>query len=175
MRKLTILTGLVLTSLTWGQSTSFQALADKYSGIEGYTYIYITEYMFQLAGAISDNEDPEVKEMLKNLKSLIVISASDELSANEKKRFSDEVSAAMPQKDYKILMKVKDGDENVEMLAKETSGIINELIISVKSSNEDLVLVLTGNIDLKAISKLSKTMDIEGLEQLEKVNETTID
>ncbi len=175
MRKLTILAGLVLTSLAWGQSTSFQALADKYSGVEGYTYIYITEYMFQLAGAVSDNEDPEVKEMLKNLKSLIVIAASDKLNASEKKHFADEVSAAMPQKDYKILMKVKDAGENVDILAREVSGIIKELIISVKSPDEDLVLVLTGNIDLKAISKLSKTMDIEGLEQLEKVNETSID
>lgn len=175
MKKLFILTGLfALTISICGQSPSFQSLADKYAGEEGYTYVYITEYMFELAGAFAENEDPEVKEMMHNLKSLIVISASGEVNAKRNIRFADEVSAAMPDNEYKVLLKVKDGEEDVGILANESAGIIKELIITVKSPDEDLLLVLTGNIDLKAISKLTKTMDIEGLDQLKHVEEAKV-
>lgn len=173
MKKIAVLTGLIaLTINLWSQQSTVKALVEKYQGQEGYTYVYITEYMFQLAGTFVAEEDPETKDLLNNLKSLIVISASAEVNAKRSVRFADEINNTIPKSTYKVLMKVKEDDEDVDILANETEGVIHELILTVKSPDEDLLLILTGNIDLKSITKLSHTMNIEGLNNLEHLNES---
>ena len=172
MKKLIVLLGFALTTLVQAQDTPLNSLIDKYAGQDGYTYIYITEYMFQLAGGIVDESDPEATELIKNLKNLVMISASAETNAKRSVRFADEIKNALQKKNYKVLLKVKDGEEDVDILANEQNGIIDELILTVKSSDEDLLLILSGKIDLKSIAKLSKTINVNGMEQLSKVKET---
>lgn len=174
MKTISIVIGILLTSILNAQSTALSELVDKYAGQEGYTYVYVTEYMFQLAAAFAEDEEPEAKELLNSLDKLVVLSVDGETNKARPQRFSDEVQKAMPTDDYKILLKVKDGGEDVDIIAYEQADTIRELIITVKSDSEDLLLILTGNIDLKSIARLSKTMDIDGLEHLDNVDETTI-
>lgn len=172
MKKLSLLiTGLALTIITQAQVTPLTALVDKYAGQEGYTYVYITDYMFQLAASMAEEEDPQSKELIKNLKTLVVLTANAETNKTRSVRFSEEVKTALPKGNYKVLLKVVDGNENIDILANEQNGIIDELILTIKSPEEDVLLILTGKIDLKSLAKLSHSMNIEGLEHLEKVNE----
>jgi hypothetical protein len=172
MKKLAVLLGLALTIITQAQTTPLTAVIDKYAGMEGYTYVYITEYMFQLAATIAEEDDPEAKELMNNLKTLVVLTANAETNANRTVRFADEVKNALPKGNYKVLLKVVDGTENVDILANEQNGIINELILTVKSPDEDLLLILTGQINLKSIAKLSHSMNIDEMKHLEKINES---
>lgn len=174
MRTLSVVIGLMLTTLLSAQSTALSKLVDKYAGQDGYTYVYITEYMFQLAAAFAEEEEPEAKELLNSLDKLVVLSVDGATNESRSQRFADEVAAAMPKDNYKVLMKVKDGGDDVDIIAFEQADTIRELIITVKSEDEDLLLILTGNIDLKSVAKLSSTMKIEGLEHLENVDENSI-
>lgn len=174
MKTISIAIGLLLTTFLGAQTTPLSKLVDKYAGKDGYTYVYVTEYMFQLAAAFAEEEEPEAKELMNSLDKLVVISADKETNATRSQRFADEVQAAMPKADYKVLLKVKDGGDDVDIIAYEQADTIRELIITVKSEDEDLLLILTGNIDLKSIAKLSNTMDIDGLEHLKDVDETTL-
>jgi hypothetical protein len=40
----------------------------------------------------------------------------------------------------------------------------------IGGGSDNVLICITGNIDLKSISKLSKAMDIEGMENIDKVD-----
>ena len=76
------------------------------------------------------------------------------------------------------LMRVKDGGSNVIIYVKEgkSEDFVKELFMFVKdggenSDKESVIISLTGDIDLKQISKLTEKMDLPGGEHLEKANE----
>lgn len=173
MRLVVILAGLALTTLSLGQTNSLKDLAEKYSGQEGYTYVYVTEFMFELASSVMKNDDPEASEMIKNIDNLLVITASQEVNSARNVRFADEINSTIDKNSYKVLLKVREADEDVDILAKEANGIIEELVITVKSLDEDVLVILDGRIDLDAVAKLSETSSIKvnGIEYLAKLEE----
>jgi hypothetical protein len=81
-----------------------------------------------------------------------------------------EALSKVPQNEYSELLTVRDGDENVRIWVKDSGDIINELLLLVGSPDEFVLLSLTGKIDLNQISELSKTLDIDGVEHLDKIN-----
>jgi len=68
-------------------------------------------------------------------------------------------------------MIVKDGKQEVIFKVREDGKKITEFVMVVKDASEPVLMFLLGDIDLKQISKMSKTMDIKGFEHLEKVEE----
>jgi hypothetical protein len=69
-------------------------------------------------------------------------------------------------------MTVNEGRENFRFLTRQdASGKIQEMVMLMKGKHEVMVLSLTGIIDLSGISKLSKGMNIHGMENLEKMKE----
>ena len=68
---------------------------------------------------------------------------------------------------------MKEKNSNVVFLAREENGVIVELLlIAGGSSADDNVLIsIQGVIDLENISKLSKGLNIGGMESLEKIDE----
>ncbi|MEO6760609.1 MAG: DUF4252 domain-containing protein, partial [Saprospiraceae bacterium] len=67
------------------------------------------------------------------------------------------------------LLTVRDGQQNVRIWIKDTGNVIEELLLLVGSPNEFTLLSFTGKIDLDKISTLSKTLDINGADQLDKI------
>jgi len=55
------------------------------------------------------------------------------------------------------------------MLVLEKASVITGFLM-IGGGNENVLICITGNIDLKSISKLSKAMDIDGMEELDKIN-----
>ena len=72
---------------------------------------------------------------------------------------------------YKELMVVKEKDQDVKFLINEKDGKIIELLLIAGGKDENALISIQGNIDLKNISKLSKSMKIEGLEHLNDIDE----
>ena len=79
----------------------------------------------------------------------------------------------LPREKYNELMVVKDKDSDVVFLSREEKGVIVELLLIAGGADEsDNVLIsIQGEIDLETISKLSKTLNIEGMESLEEIDE----
>ena len=67
-------------------------------------------------------------------------------------------------------MTVKDKDNDMKFLIKEEAGVITELLMVIHGETEFFLLSLIGDIDLKQISKLSKSMAIDGFEHLNKID-----
>ena len=168
MKKLLLnLLVIVLPLALHAQRTPVDELFDKYSGKEGFTSVYITSYMFSMFSDL-ETDDPEFDELMKNLKGIKIL-ATDE-SYNGNANFYKEIIGKLPLSQYKELMVIKEKDQDVKFLINEKNGKIVELLLIAGGKDENALISIQGNIDLKNISKLSKSMQIEGLKHLEEID-----
>ena len=83
-----------------------------------------------------------------------------------------EAMGLIPSKEYEELMSVRDEDKDMKFFVKETSpGKIGELLMVMGGNDEFLVLTLFGEIDLKQVGRMGSKMDIDGLKNLQKLDE----
>ncbi len=169
MRRIFIIFLIVsLPVLAIAQNTPVDELFDKYSGQEGITSVYITSYMFSLFTDL-ETDDPDFDELIKNLKGIKILTTDD--SYPGKVDFYKEIIDKLPMSEYNELMVIREKDQTVKFLLNEEDGKIIELLIIAGGTDENAIISIQGNIDLKNISKLSKSMNISGLEHLEEIDE----
>ena len=158
---------LLLTTTLFAQRTPVDDLFDKYSGKEGFTSVYITSYMFSMFSDL-ETDDPEFDALVKNLKAIKILATDETYNGNA--NFYKEIVDKLPMSEYKELMVVKEKDQDVKFLINEKNGRIIELLLIAGGKDENALISIQGNIDLKNISKLAKTMQIDGLEHLEEID-----
>jgi hypothetical protein len=154
-----------------GQSPA-DVLFDKYSGKDGFTSVYITQHMFSLFADIETEEDEAgFIELAKTLNCIKIISMDeDSTGLNRNVNFYDEIMKDFPSKKYEELMIVKKDDQDIRFLIRKEKEIINELLMIIGGEGDNALISIQGNINLKTISKLSKTMNIQGIENLEEID-----
>ena len=162
-----------LTSFGLNAQSPADELFDKYSGMDGFTSVYITQHMFSLFADIeTDGDEDEFIELVKNLKCIKIISVDDESKElNSEVNFYDEIMNDMPEANYEELMIVKKKGQDVKFLVRKEDKNIKELLMIVGGVDDNTLISIQGDIDLKTISKLSKTMKIKGMENLEDIEE----
>ena len=172
---LAALTMLLLMSsqLMNAQNSSALALFDKYGGKDGYTTVSISKELFGMF-ADMDTEDPEmqdVKAMMEQLDGIkILMYETDYAASTELAGFKTEVSKLQVD-GYTELMVVKQTGEEVKFLSKKKGEKIGELLLVISGEKEAGFISITGTIDMATIGKLSKAMNFEGMDKLEKLNE----
>ncbi len=154
----------------------FDKLYEKYATQEGYTSVNISKELFQMFTNMGDQKDTSAQNMKKvmdQLNGLKVLSCKpDSLKPGKANAFFNEASAIFDNPSYKELMTVNDEGNNIRFLTKtDAKGKITEMVMLVKGKDEIVVLDMTGLIDLSTISRLSKSMNIHGMENLQKVKE----
>lgn len=160
---------IVLSSFTgYAQNTAIDKLFDKYSGKDGFTTVFISQYMFDMFKDVQTN-DKEFDDLVKNLKSIRILTV-DKSSPNAPKNinFFTEIAKNIPMKEYKELMVIKQKDQDIKFLVKEEKGKIAELLL-ISGGKDNVFICIQGLIDMKSIAKLSKSMNIEGMKPLENV------
>ena len=172
MKKYTILLASILWMSVIGMAQA-QSQFDKFEDIEGVTSVIVNQKAFSLMSKIGSESDEEYLSLIQNIKSLKVF-ATDSLEVA--KQMEAEVKKYLAKADLEELMRVKDGGSNIAIYVKEGSSedFVEELFMFVKDSEstdkESVIISLTGNIDLKQISKLTEKMDLPGGEHLDKAN-----
>jgi Domain of unknown function (DUF4252) len=112
-------------------------------------------------------EDKEILDAISKIKGLRVLAKND---ARNSRELYKEALSIVP-KDYEELMFVRDKDEDMKFLIKETSpGKISELLMIAAGNDDFKMLSLYGDIDLKKIGKIGSKMNIDGLEKLHKMD-----
>lgn len=163
-----------------------QDIFTKYSENPEVTYVSIKPKMFQMLAKMDINsEDPEAQEYLKMVNSItsfkVITTGSKTISTDVSKWVQSRKSA------LEELMVVKDNGVNMTFYVKQgkdedhvseflmfvdgLSGVTKDLDVNMngeKREFETVVVSLTGDIDLNQISKLTKKMNIQGSEHLEK-------
>ena len=65
-------------------------------------------------------------------------------------------------------MTIKDVDSQVRFLTLEKDGVIKELIMVSCGKEESSMIWMTGIIDMKTVAKIAGSMNVGGMENLEK-------
>ena len=169
-----------MTSMTFAQSPT-DNLFEKYGAKDGFTTVHVTKELFSLFAEVAqESTDPETKEMqevingLEYIRVLMYDSKTEVDGATGDPAVLQEFKNQLNQvqlKNFTELMTVKESGETVIFMIRKDGKIIKELLLLINQKDEAGFISITGNIDLKSIATLSKSMNIKGMENLEKIQE----
>jgi len=168
-RTILIMTLSFFALMVKAQNDAISKFFNKYEDDEDFTHVTVTARMFGLFANLDaeEQEDKDLLDAISKVKGLKILAKDDTSDGRE---LYKEAFKLIPSKDYDELMSIRDKDNDMKFLIKEKDGIINELLMVVGGDNQFLILSLVGDIDLKQISRLSKSMDIEGFEKLKNLD-----
>ncbi|MGK0387282.1 MAG: hypothetical protein ACI94Y_000006 [Maribacter sp.] len=157
---------MIFTVMSFAQDDAISKYFEKYMDDEDFSVVYISGKMFSMFADVDDDDD-EAKEAMKGIKGLRILSTEKKGNA-----LYNEAIKKFNVSEYEELMKIRDGKENVNFYIKEEGDVVKELLLIVGGEAADFVMLsFVGEINLKQISELSDSMDIDGLEHLDKVND----
>jgi hypothetical protein len=187
MKRIIVSLAVMLISVT-GFS---QSVFDKFEDLEEVTSVILNQKMFKMLATMGmDTNDPEMKEymdMANNITGFKVFTTGDEkISAD----MNATVTKYLKSSELEELMRIKDGDQTVKFYVKEgkDENHVKELLMFIsglkemtkgqnieingeKREFETVIMTLTGDIDLRQISKITNQMDIPGGDQLKKAGD----
>jgi hypothetical protein len=165
---------LAIAPIMVNAQTDIDKLYEKYAGKDGITSINISPEMFSFLGAIdmSDSSDDakDVQEAIDQLSGLKMLVFENDQKKNIES-FYDEIKKSIPMEGYSELMSVNDNESDVKFLAKKSGkNRVLELLMLVKSDDEVVVMSMTGNMDMNTISDIGKSLNMKGMENLDKID-----
>ncbi len=150
------------------QNTAVDKLFEKYGETEGFTTVIIKGKLFDMISCLEEeDEEDEAIQLMSKLTSVRIL-AMDECEKPEGINFFDEVMELLDESDYEELLVVKEKDQDVKFLIKEKDGIISELLLVVGGEDNALISIV-GEIDLKQAYKISKSIHGDHFEHFEKL------
>jgi hypothetical protein len=166
MRKTIALVVLLLfAGMLFAQKSPVDKLFDRYAGKDGYTSIFISEYMFTLFANLNE-ADKEFQDVVKGLSGIKILATEKQ---NPDVDFHKEIMKELPTNEYKELMVIREKEQNLTFLIKDIKGKVVELLLIVGGSENVLISIQGSDINLQNISKLSKSMNIDALGPLENI------
>jgi len=187
MKKVIIILAIVLAPMmSFGQS-----VFDKYEDMEDVASVIINSKMFEMLATIDmDLDDPEAQEyfnMVKNIDGVKIFTTGNERISS---KMQGDVNSYLKKSNLEELMRIKDGEQNVKFYVREgkDANHVKELLMFItglkdamkdndvsingkKREFESVVLSITGDIDLRQVSKITDKMNIKGGKHLEKVGD----
>lgn len=151
----------------FAQNKAMEQLLEKYSAQDGFTSVVITKNMFQLFANV---DNPKNDDFLKTVKNLDFIKIYSMKGEQEGATFYQGVQSAIPDKDYKELMTISEKESKVRFLTLEKNGVIRELLMISNGKEESSLIWIAGIIDMKTVARIAQGMQINGMENLEKVD-----
>ncbi len=157
-----------------------QSLFDKYEDIDQVNSVIVTDEMFKLLKEI-EPESAEAREeisVLGDLTGLKVFSTDDTKVATQ---MVHDAQSYINQRKMSELMRINDQDANVKfyIVKGNQPHIAKELIMVLKSKKptdkQTVIMLVTGKVDLKKLSKLNKKVKIINGKYLEEVEKNQKD
>jgi hypothetical protein len=151
-----------------------QSIFDKFDGQDDVTSIVVNKKMFELMSKVkvdaSDRETQQYMNLIKKLDNLKVFTTSSSKVVSEMKSAADKYVKTAGLEE---LIRVNDSGNNINILVKSgaNDAEINELLMFIESgnsTNQTVLMSLTGSFDLDEISILTDKMRIPGGEELKK-------
>jgi hypothetical protein len=151
------------------QSNPIDEMFNKYSEKEGFTVVTISGKMFSMFANL-DEEKNDADNVITKLKSIRILSVEDTL-LNVNLNFYTELSKKLDLSVYEDLMLVKEGKDITRFLIRQNGNIISELLIVIGGPSGNSLISIKGDLNLKNISELSKSVGIEELKSLDKIDD----
>lgn len=163
---------LIVSNLSFGQGNF-----DSFENERDVTSVVVTKNMFKLLSKMDLNSsDPEAKEylnMVNNLDNIKVFTTENPVvSKRMNSAVSDYVTAS---KNLGELMRINDDGKNIRFYSKAgpNENFVSELLMHLEGMVDGkpttVIMSITGNIDLRKISQLTKDLKVPGSEELGKL------
>ena len=179
---------LILSLLMAPLVMTAQSIFEKYEEMENVTSVVVNQKMFKMLANIdiqtNDSDSDDFINQVKMLNNLTVFTTDDTGVSNSMKK---DVEKYIKNSKLEELMRIKDGDQTVNFFVSEgkDDNHVKELLMFVnglgditKEENisingkqrviETVLLSLTGDIDLRQVSKLTTQLNVPGGDQLKK-------
>ncbi|MGB3591068.1 MAG: DUF4252 domain-containing protein [Nonlabens sp.] len=177
MKKL-LYTAVFLATIGMGTAQNLNSLAS----LDNMSETVVTDEMFKLIAMIDvDSEDPEFREMktiVDNLKELRIYMTDNPASGKKMKTIVD---SYISKNNLVKLMHVKEddqmftfhmrkgsSDQKVRDLVMFIDGGISDKVKGTPLDSESIFLIISGDIDMNQISKITKQLNTPGQKQIEK-------
>lgn len=174
MKKVSILIALIIAPWLASAQNAF----DSFENEKDVTSVVVTKNMFKLLSKMDlDSSDPEAKEylaMVDNLDDIKVFTTDNQEVASRMDAAVAKYVASS--KGLGELMRVKDDGKNIKFYSKEgiNENFVSELLMhmngDVDGKKTTVIMSITGNIDLKQISKLTQELNVPGSEELKNID-----
>lgn len=167
------ITMLLFASFVNAQNSPTDALFEKYGSKDGFTTVQINKELFTMFAEISkESTEAEIKEMEEVLNKLeyirVLMYETEKNKSQTFTQFKSELDGIKLQGFTELMIVKETGKEFRFMVRKTSSGRISELLMIMKGPESGFVSI-TGDIDMKSIAKISKSMNVKGLENLQKI------
>jgi hypothetical protein len=154
--------------LAAAQNRAVDQMFEKYSEREGFSVISISGKMFSMFAQL-DSENDNADDIIRNLKSIKILTVNDSL-LNKGINFYSELFKKLDPDKYEELMVVKEAQDVTKFLVSYSGDRIAELLVITGGPGGNSLISIQGNFSLKNLSELSGSIDIDGLEKLEKAD-----
>lgn len=146
------------------------AIAKHFSHLlndDKFTNAYISPKMFSVMAEKTDLVmDEDVRKMIRTMKGMRVVQRTGVDGNALYKQTTDKLTSAK----YEELMSLREKGEQIRFYTMGGSGSrVGELVMAVGGPNRFLLLSMNGDIELSTVSKLSKSLNVQGADLLEKV------
>lgn len=161
---------MMMSVMANAQSDAIVKFFSKYQNDESFSQVTISGKMFSMMANI-DGNTPEEKTMISaisKIKGLKILKKDDTRISRE---LYKEAMAMIPSGEFEELMTIRDKDKDMKFFTKESGGKISELVMVMGGNDQFLVLTLFGEIDLKEMGKIGRSVNIDGLQNLDKLKD----
>ena len=153
----------------YAQHSALDQFFSAHQDDTAFTVVNISPKMFQMISRIDVEEDGngEISELIKGITGLRILVKD---TGDGTKLYEDAFSK-ISKNGFEELLTVRDKGENIRFMVKEgaSADIIKQLVLLVGGTDDFVLLDLTGNINLKTIGKLCRSLDVPGMEHLDKL------
>jgi hypothetical protein len=163
-----IIASLIFSLNSFSQNSPVDKLFEKYANKDGFTTVNISKYMFGLFAKKNTDPRDDFGKVINGLESIRILTVEDSV-LNSTINFYKEIIKELPLDQYKELMSVKEKDQDLKMLINEKHGRITEFLMIV-GGKDNVLIYITGNINLASLAEISKNMNIQGLDKLDNIN-----
>ncbi len=171
MKKLIV--GMIMmlsVGMAQAQNDAIAKFFSKYQGDESFSQVTISGKMFSMMANITGDtkEEKDMISAISKIKGLKILSKGE--ARNSRELYKEAISM-IPSNSFEELMAIRDKDKDMKFFTKEAGGKISELVMVMGGNDEFMVLTIFGEIDLKEISKIGKSVNIDGLDNLDKIKD----
>lgn len=173
MKKIVIVVLMLVSSMTMVAQNQF----DKFESMKGVSSMVMNQKMFKLLSKVDLNSsDPEMQayiNLVNNLENVKMFTTTKEDIASQ---MGATMKGYISSSNLQELMRATDDGKNVKFYYKPGSNddFVKEFVMflngDIDGEMRTVFFQVTGNIDLKQISKLAKELDFKGSEALKDVD-----
>ena len=155
-----------LTTLSFGQKDLVSAVFDSYAGKEGFTVVNVSGDMLKMVAKAEENRrDTTLRSRIDELRILAMDKSKEMPSVN----FRTEVYERLDKNVYKEMITVKQHDEDVIILVKETNDRISEFLIIVSGKDDNVLIQAKGDMLLSEMGEMTGGYQMKGFEHLKRI------